>query len=106
MIDFGEKPSNQTQLGVTDGYDLMQEVREWVEGHPAEWERYLDIATSESAYGEVSPNYAIQVLRHRCRVSIPNSYAPALARLAMEKSDRIRFRIAKSKVDGFCDMIL
>lgn len=106
MIDYGEKPSNQNQLSFADGFDLMQEVRQWVKDHPWEWAMYMNIAIMESAYGDISPNYAIQVLRHRHKVSIKNGYAPALARIAMEQSKRVRFRLAKSKVDGFCEVKL
>lgn len=106
MIDYGEKPSNQQQLSFADGFDLMQEVRQWVEDHPKEWAMYMNIAIMEGAYGEMSPNYAIQVLRHRHKVSIRNGYAPALARIAMEQSDKVRFRLARSKVDGFCEVRL
>ena len=104
MIDYGEKPSNQRQFSFAEGFDLMQEVRQWVKDHPTEWRWYMGIALTESAYGEMSPNYAIQVLRHRHKVSIRNSYAPALARIAMEQSDKVHFRLAKSKVDGFCEV--
>lgn len=106
MINYGEAPSNQKQLEIMDGYTLTQEVRQWVEDNPEIWKKYLQVAAIESTYGEMSPNYAIEVLRHRHKVSIRNGYAPVLARLAMEKSDKIRFRIARSKVDGYFDLKL
>ena len=108
MIDYGDEPSNQSKLGLEDdgGFLLMQEVRQWVNDNPEAWEKYILIARSESAFGELSPNYAIQILRHRHKVSIRNGYAPVLARIAMEQDDYIRFRLAKSKVDGFCEVML
>lgn len=106
MIDYGQKPSNQNEFPITDGYELMQEVREWIEQNPEAWELYMIIAKAESQFGEVSPNYAIQMLRHRHRISVRNGYAPALARIAMEQDDSVRFRVARSKVDGFCEVAL
>ena len=108
MIDYGEKPSNQNKLEIEDdsGFLLMQEARQWVKDNPKAWELYLMIAKAESMFGELSPNYAIQILRHRHKVSIRNGYAPVLARIAMEQDSMIRFRLAKSKVDGFCEVKL
>ena len=108
MIDYGEEPSNQSKLEIEDddGFLLMREVRQWVEDNPKGWELYLMIAKAESMFGEISPNYAIQILRHRHKVSVRNGYAPVLARIAMEQDDGIRFRLAKSKVDGFCEVKL
>lgn len=106
MIDYGDRPSNQTELPITGGFDLMQEVRQWIADNPEAWEKYLMIARMESAFGDVSPNYAIQILRHRHKVSVRNGYAPVLARIAMEQDEYIRFRLARSKVDGFCEVKL
>ena len=108
MIDYGEKPSNQNKMALEDdgGFLLMQEVRQWIEENPNAWEIYMMIAKAESRFGEMSPNYAIQILRHRHKVSVRNGYAPVLARIAMEKDEDIRFRLAKSKVDGFCEVKL
>lgn len=106
MIDYGDKPSNQCELPLTDGHALMEEVRAWIVDNPDAWEKYLLIAKAESIYGKVSPNLVIQLLRFRQKVSVRNSYAPVLARIAMEEDDSIRFRLAKSKVDGFCEVKL
>lgn len=108
MIDYGEKPSNQNKMELEDdgGFLLMQEVRQWIEDNPKAWEIYMMIAKAESRFGEMSPNYAIQILRHRHKVSVRNGYAPVLARIAMEQDDMVRFRLAKSKVDGFCEVKL
>ena len=108
MIDYGEKPSNQNRMELEDdgGFLLMREVRQWINDNPNAWELYTMIAKAESAFGEISPNYAIQILRHRHKVSVRNSYAPVLARIAMEEDDSVRFRLAKSKVDGFVEVKL
>ena len=108
MIDYGEKPSNQNKLEIEDdeGFLLMQEARQWIEDNPKGWELYLMIAKAESTFGEISPNYVIQILRHRHKVSVRNGYAPVLARIAMEQDNNVRFRLAKSKVDGFCEVKL
>lgn len=108
MIDYGEEPSNQSKLELEDdsGFLLMQEVRKWVDDNPSDWELYLIIAKAESTFGAISPNYVIQILRHRHKVSVRNGYAPVLARIAMEQDEDVRFRLAKSKVDGFCEVKL
>lgn len=108
MIDYGEKPSNQNKLKLDDdgGFLLMQEVRQWIEDNPKAWEIYMLIAKTESRFGEMSPNYVIQLIRHRHKVSVRNGYAPVLARIAMEQDSGVRFRLAKSKVDGFCEVKL
>lgn len=106
MIDYGEEPSNQCELPINEGFALMQEVRQWIEDNPEGWEKYLLIAKAESIFGALSPNYAIQVLRHRHKISVRNEYAAVLARIAMEQDDAIRFRLARSKVDGFCEVKL
>ena len=106
MIDYGEKPSNQCELPITAGHALMEDVRAWIEDNPEAWEKYLQIARNESFFGEVSPNLVIQLLRFRQKVSVRNSYAPVLARIAMEQDSNIRFRLARSKVDGFCEVKL
>lgn len=104
MIDCGKAPSRQTELPITEGYELVEEVSNWVRDNPIEWKRYISICLQEGAYGILSPNYVKEILRHRHRVSIRNSYAPVLARMAAELyPDKIRFRLARSKVDGFFD---
>lgn len=106
MIDYGEKPSNQSQLEIGEGYIDMQKAREWVANNPKAWEIYMMIAETESRFGELSPNYPIQIIRHRHKISLRNGLAPFLARIAMEQSDTVRFRLAKSKADGFCEVKL
>lgn len=103
MIDYGKAPSLQTELPITDGYDLVEEVRKWLKENPLIWEQYMNICIMEGKFGELSPNYVKEVLRHRHKVSIRNAYAPVLARMAMEENPRLSFRLARSKVDGFFD---
>lgn len=111
-IDCGAAPENQMQMqipGLTDaGAELMQEVREWrMTNHLGAWLDYMNIARRLCAGGHyASPNYALQTLRNEKHISIPNAYAPALARIAMEEDESIRFKLARSKVDGFCEVKL
>ncbi len=107
MISIGEAPSNQMQLDLGDkGAQLMQEARQWTIDNPDAWERYLSLAHAATETGYASPNFVLQTVRHACRVSVPNAYAPALARLAMEQDSRIKFRLRKSMADGFAGVEL
>ena len=106
MIDYGEKPSNQMQLDMPgyqdEGKELMDEARKWAALHFEEFMWYKAQARAASVNGgKASPNYLLQSMRHHFKVSIPNAYAPCLARIAMEQDKGIQFRLAKSKVDGF-----
>lgn len=108
MIDYGEEPSNQSQLELESekGYILMCKARQWIADNPDGWKNYIRIAMSESHYGLLSPNYPIQILRHRHRISVRTDFAPYLARIAMELYPEVRFRLAKSRADGFCEVKL
>lgn len=108
MRYYGEKPSEQLELhGLgSDGEELMNKARKWVDEHPDEWGYYLQLARLESAHAPASPNYLLQALRHRYHISIANALAPALARIALEQDYKLRFRLAKSKVDGFTEAVL
>lgn len=106
MIDYGDRPSNQSALPITDEAAFVQEIREWAKENKAAWEYYMIIVRTESAFGELSPNYPIQILRHRKHVSIRNAAAPILARMAMEEDDSVRFRLAKSKYDAYFEVRL
>lgn len=53
-----------------------------------------------------SPNLMLQLMRNEFRVSVPNAYAAPLARIAMEQDSSIRFRLARSKVDGWTEAVL
>lgn len=106
MRYYGEQPDNQMQLslpGLTDGgMELMQEARKWAARHYHEWQWYKDFARRESEGGKkASPNFCLQSMRRHFKCEIPNAYAPCFARIAMEQDERIKFRLAKSKVDGF-----
>lgn len=106
MIYYGEKPSNQSAFPVTPESEFVDVIRKWIEDNPESWNYYLTIAKTESVFGELSPNYPIQILRHRRKVSIPNAAAPILARLALEQDQSIRFRLAKSKYDAYFEVKL
>ena len=108
MIDYGEKPSNQMEMPLPgfeqDGQELMAEARKWAAMHFCEFSWYKTHAKAACANGgKASPNFELQSMRHHFRVSVPNAYAPCLARIAMEQDRGIQFRLAKSKVDGFCE---
>lgn len=107
MIDYGKPPSNQMKIDISDkGADLVREGKRWISDNPIPWAGYLKTAVYESSHGLVSPNYMVQYIRNKYRVSIKNGLAPVLARLAMEEDDRIHFRLAKSMADGFCEVKL
>lgn len=106
MIDYGQSPTNQTELPIVSAYDEMQEVRQWVDAHPVAWRQYMAIARTESAFGSLSPSYVVEILRHRHKVSVRTAWKPALARLAMEQDGSIDFRLARSKFDPFVGAVL
>lgn len=103
MIDCGRPASNQMQLDGLgcEGEEEMREARMWVGTHFSDWCRYKEIAREQSADGYASPNFVLQSMRHKCRVSVKNALAPYLARIAMEEDPSIRFRTARSRADGF-----
>ena len=122
MIDCGPAPSNQSELALGGKGDLnMQGAREWIHDHPDDWERYKRIARYMSHKGDTpSPNFVRELTRHgfdtlaeglgiiSCGryVSVRNSFAPCLARIAMEENPEIKFKLARSSADGFCEVRL
>lgn len=107
MIDYGKPASNQMEADLeSQGAQAMREAHEWIEAHPDAWEGYLRVARSDSVHGMASPNFVLQSVRHYSRVSVRNALAAPLARIAMEQDSRIKFRTARSKVDGFCEVVL
>ena len=107
MIDYGKEPSNQSQLDTDElGAHLMREAHEWIDANPDAWDGYMTISKAESVFGKVSPNYVLQVMRHRYKVSVKNGLAPYLARIAKSLDDSLDFRLASSKADGFCEAVL
>lgn len=112
MIDYGSPPDNQIKMqlpGLSDeGAELMSEARKWrMSNHLGAWLDYMAIARRCCSGGKkASPNYVLQSLRNEKHISVPNSYAPALARIAMEEDKTLDFRLSKSKVDGFCEVKL
>ena len=127
MINYGEAPSNQIEFtGLGQPGELINDkAREWVDSHEDDFDRYIRLARFQVFHSrdhKASPNACKEWLRtgldvntsfagggaltfdaRRC-VSVPNAYAPALARIAMERDKSLDFRIAKSKVDGFVDL--
>lgn len=108
---YAKPPSNQMQIqGLEDrGFELMKNARSWMMLHRfEEWQTYIAIAREESnnTHGKASPNLCLQLLRRECKLKIPNEYAAPLARICMEEHQDIKFRLGKSKTDGFCEVKL
>lgn len=113
MIDYGQAASNQMQMefeGMTSqGAERMREAREWIGCHFNEWCDYKRFARADmesSPDGKASPNYVLQTMRHRCKVSVKNHLAPYLARIAMEQVPDLAFRIARCEGDGYAQVAL
>lgn len=108
MIDYGEPPSNQMRLdlqGYSDaGKELMDEARLWASKHYREFEFFK--ATARESGDKASPNYCLQVMRNKFRISVRNALSAPFARIAMEQEPSLKFRVAKSKVDGFTKAVL
>lgn len=99
----------QEQLpGLEDGpAKLVKDVRLWVFLHREEWEFFKSFARSHQQGSRgASPNFCLQSMRNEFCCSIPNAYAPVLARIAMEQDRSIRFSINHSKVDEFVRVVL
>lgn len=106
MIEQPTEPSNQMELDLpglsSDGAVLMAEARMWSGRNYREFSWYMDFAAKRCKGGaKASPNLCLQAMRDHFHVSVPNAYAQALARIAMEQDSRLSFRLARSKVDGF-----
>lgn len=107
MRSCGKPASNQMALPGFDGADMMEDARRWAARHYEEFSWYKEFARSECEDGfKASPNFCLQSMRRAFGVGIPNAYAPALARIAMEQDSRIEFRTAQSKFDGYTSVIL
>lgn len=106
MIDCGKAPENQMALPFMGGEDerLMGDIRKWAVSHISEFSWYKRFALDQG--DKASPNFCLQAMRNRFKVSVPNAYAPGLARIAMEEDPRLSFRLAKSRLDGFCKVKL
>lgn len=94
----------QDQLpGLEDGpAEIVKDVRLWIYQHFQEWDWFKHFA-KEHQQGRrgASPNFCLQAMRNEFHVSIPNAYAPILARIAMQQDRAIRFSINRSKFDEF-----
>lgn len=111
MRDYGPPPDNQMQLdipGVNDvAREKWEEARDWTCRHFAEWCGYKEFAfENRGPDGKASPNECLMFLRTTYRLSIPNAWAPILARLAMQECPRLEFRIAKSMFDPCAEVVL
>lgn len=105
------------------GEILMEKARMWVDANEDAFLRFMRLARRQmarSSDGKASPNACKEQMRagmdvvfsaagaggaitcdeSRC-ISIPNAYAPCLARIAMERDRSLSFRTAKSKADGY-----
>lgn len=107
MINYGQSPDNQTQLelpGVNDrARAIWNDAKIWTLTHFSEWSYYRANALKEcelATDGKASPNLCLSDVRRRFHVEIPNAWAPALARMAMEEDPRLDFRLAKSMFDA------
>lgn len=104
MIDCGKQPSNQSELCLGDRDEIeWAKAREWVDEHPDDFAWYLQFAREHHG---VSPNLMLQMLRTVRHVSVRTNFAPALARIAMERDPEIRLKLARSRFDGFAEAVL
>lgn len=111
MRDYGPPPENQTELvipGVNDeASKAWEEARRWTCLHFSEWCYYKEHADAHrDRNGKASPNACLNAMRERFKVELPNAWAPALARLAMQECPHLDFRIAKSKFDPCAEVVL
>ena len=111
MRDYGSPPDNQLELtipGVNDESRAeWEEARKWTCNHFAAWCAYKEYARENfGPDGKASPNECLMYLRTTFKVSIPNAWAPILARLAMQQVPSLDFRIAKSKYDPCAEVRL
>lgn len=108
MIDYGKPPSNQMQLdGIADGCEEMKEARRWVGLNFRKWCQYKEIARGMCSDGsKASPDLTFKLFKRQCGVSMPNHFAPYLARIALEEDPSIRFNLRKSKADGWTEATL
>lgn len=104
MIDCGNPPSNQSELGLGDKDEIeWEKAREWVDEHPDDFEWYMGFAREHHG---VSPNLVLQMLRTVRHVSVRTNFAPALARIAMKRDPELNFKLARSRFDGFTEAVL
>lgn len=104
--EYNEQPSDQLALeGLDDRYEtLMNDARKWVAEHFNEWAWYKRFAYEQGV--NASPNFCLISLRCRFKVSLPNAWAPAFARIALEEMPHLSFRLARSKLDEYTTAVL
>lgn len=105
MINYGDAPSNQMELvlpGINDvSHEVWEDIKKWVVLNYKEWSYYKDYADKNRGQdGKASPNECLMAVRIKFHTSIPNAWAPALARLAKQQSPQLDFRLAKSMFDA------
>lgn len=107
-----DTPTDQMRIGFSDmtdeGFELMKRARYWVSVHFSEWCYFKAIARRATARGGYArANSCIEAMRDEFHCKIPNAFAPALARIAMEEDPHgIYFKCGKSKTDGFTTAVL
>lgn len=111
MRDYGPPPGNQMELelpGVNDkARKVWEQVREWTCQNLSQWCAYKEYANeNRGSDGKASPNECLMYLRTKFKVSIPNAWAPILARLAKQECPHLEFRMAKSKYDPCAEVRL
>lgn len=111
MIDYGDPPSDQMQLeleGFTDeGKRLYEGAWEWIKENPEAFSVYMKTARDKNREGQpASPNFCLQQMRDVKKKSVKNAFAAPFARIALELDGSLKFRLAKSKCDGFCKVKL
>lgn len=111
MIGYGPPPDNQMELslpGVNDeSREEWEEARRWTCQHFREWCAYKEYAReSAGPDGKASPNECLMFLRTTFKASLPNAWAPILARLAKQQCPHLGFRMAKSKYDPCAEVRL
>lgn len=110
MIDYGPEPDNQMGLDVPGVDDTARErweqAKAWKDSHFKEWTFYKRNAWNECCLAQdrkASPNTCLSDTRRKFRTSLPNAWAAALARMAMEEDPRLQFRMARSMFDPIAE---
>lgn len=111
MRACGPAPGNQTEMvipGVNDGpSEVWEEVRDWTCRNFSAWCYYKEFADlNRGPDGKASPNECLMAVRTRFKASLPNAWAPALARLARQECPHLDFRMAKSMFDPCAEVRL
>lgn len=103
---YKKAPSNQLAFdSLDDRYEtLMNDCRKWVAEHFSEWAWYKRFAFDQGE--NASPNFCLQSLRGHFKCRLPNAWAPALARIALEECPNLSFRLSRSRLDAYTTAVL